>query len=140
MLQVCVTDHGASANFASFLKDATDNEEVDIRDKAIEQRRRVTEKYHLTNRTRRHPRSFGRVNDLWRHIKQAESRRTSVKRGQKLRKVSSLPTSLTPVEIDDKDGRVVARRRQLAHSSDDEYSDLSEQDGDPLYTTGCINW
>ena len=24
----------------------------------------------------------------------------------------------------------------MAHSSDDEYSDLSEQDGDPLYTTG----
>ena len=126
----------ASANFASFLKDATDNEEVDIRDKAIEQRRRVTEKYHAAIERGRHPRSFGRVNDLWRHIKQAESRRTSVKRGQKLRKVSSLPTSLTPVEIDDKDGRVVARRRQLAHSSDDEYSDLSEQDGDPLYTTG----
>ena len=126
----------ASANFASFLKDATDNEEVDIRDKAIEQRRRVTEKYHAAIERGRHPRSFGRVNDLWRHIKQAESRRTSVKRGQKLRKVSLLPTSLTPVKINDKDGRVVARRRQLAQSSDDEYSDLSEQDGDPVYTTG----
>ena len=128
-----------SANFASFLQDATDNEEVDIRDKAVEQRRRVTERYHAAIERGRHPRSFGRVNDLWRHIKQAESRRSSVKRGQKLRKVSSLPISLTPVKANDEDGRVVTRRRQLAQRSDDEYSDLSEQDGDPAYIMGIPN-
>ena len=128
-----------SGGFAAFLNDAQDTEELDVRDKAVEQRRQITERYHAAIERGRHPRSFGRVNDLWRHIKNAENRRTYVQRGQRLRRVSSLPTDLTPIKADEDRGSVKKRRELKGGSSSDEdfsnFSDDEEQYEDEVYTT-----
>jgi hypothetical protein len=131
---------GGFADFLNGLQQA--NEEVDVRDKAVEQRRQITERYHAAIERGRHPRSFGRVNDLWRHIKNAEGRRTSVARGQRLRRVSSLPTELTPIKVKEEKRVRNVKRRSLnsAASSDDNSSDYSDDlddsdDGNEAYVT-----
>jgi hypothetical protein len=69
-------------------------EELDSLAKAVDERRLYTERYHAAIERGRHPRSFRRENDLWKHISRADERRISVQRGQRLRRVSSVPTGM----------------------------------------------